>query len=161
MVDELLFVGALGGHFRDNRLEFGQLHLKIVLGGEHNCPLGGGLGGGDLCPSGDEHGRFLRRRKPKCDGNLGRDRAIQRDAQHVQKLDVVPARHLVHAVEHHVRHPREQLNQRHAGVAHVVVSPLFAILRDAFFGLVDNILKTAVVEDGGVQTHGTSGNCEL
>ena len=98
-------------------------------------------------PAGTTH----RRRRARSDSqNVRSARADRRrerlDADQVEELDVQPLGHLVDAVEHHLAHPREQLDERDAGVGDVVVRPLRAVPRDQALGLVDDVLERAVVE---------------
>ena len=89
-------------------------------------------------------------------GGPGGRRRVEADADQLEELDVVAVGDAVEPVDDLVRHPREQLDQRHARVGHVVVGPLGHALLDEPLGLVDQVLEPAVVEVGDRQGHGQS-----
>ena len=73
-------------------------------------------------------------------------RAVEPDAEQVEQRDVELVRHAVEPVDRHLRHPREQLDQRDAGVGDVVLGPLRAGAVDLQPRLGDEVLEAAVVE---------------
>ena len=117
----------------------------LARGGEHGR-VGVVEGRRDLGALRDADHPVGRRRQPEREVGA-RDRRRERlDAHQVEEVHVQPVRHLVDPVEHHLAHPREQLDQRDARVGHVVVGPLGGEARDQALGLVDDVLEGAVVE---------------
>ena len=56
---------------------------------------------------------------------------------------------LIQPINNVVGHPGEQLDEGHARIADIVISPFFDVVRDAFFSAIHNILEMAVIEFGG------------
>jgi len=67
-------------------------------------------------------------------------------AEELEELDVVLPRHLVHAELHLLGQPGEELQQRHARIAVVVVRPLLRVARNAQTEVVHDLLEGAVVD---------------
>ena len=133
-----------GGHFE------GLVDLeddRLVGRRARGADLGAGVDpqrlGGDL-------------RQAEAQGRLGGARAVQADAEQLEQRDVELVRHAVEPVDGHLRHPREQLDQRDAGVGDVVLGPLRARARDLQARLGDQVLEAAVVELDLRQSHSNS-----
>ena len=87
------------------------------------------------------------RRRAGSAGSVVRGaRAVEPDPEQLEQRDVQLVRHAVEPVDGHLGHPREQLDQRDAGVGDVVLGPLRARAGDAHAGLGDEVLEAAVVE---------------
>nr|BFE71227.1 hypothetical protein GCM10020092_045280 [Actinoplanes digitatis] len=86
----------------------------------------------------------------------GRHRREELDADQLEELDVQPVGHLVEPVQGHLGHPGEELDERDAGVGDVVVGPLRAEPVYPPLGLVDDVLKPAIVKIRRGKTHGAA-----
>ena len=115
---------------------------------EHDRLVAGGPDRADLGLACRDQDRLLRRRgKPEadlCGRAAGRGQA---HPQELQQRDVQLVRDAVDAIDEHLGHPREQLDERDPGVRHVVLGPLGAGPMDTQARLVDELLEVAVVED--------------
>ena len=111
---------------------------RLVVGGPRRADLG--LAAGDQ----DRLGRRVR--EPEAQARGRGARPVEPDAEQVQQRDVQLVRHAVEPVDRHLRHPREQLDQRDAGVRDVVLGPLGARAGDPRARLGDEILEAAIVE---------------
>ena len=73
----------------------------------------------------------------------------QPHADQLEELDVVAVGDPVEPVDQLVDHVGERLDERDAGIGHVVVGPLRAALLHDALGVVDEVLEAAVVEVRG------------
>ena len=105
-----------------------------------------GSHGGDLRRGRDAHDLRLGAGEPERDVGSRGGRREERHADQLEELHVVPVRHAVQPVDELVRHPGEGLDQRHARIGDVVVSPLGAALLDESLGLVDEVLEPTIVK---------------
>ena len=124
---------------------------QVLEGREHHRVLDVGAVGRD--PGLGPHEDRLRpgRGQPERDLAARRRRRAELHAEELEELDVVPLGHAVEPVHELVDHLGEGLDERDAGVGHVVVGPLRATSLDEPLGLVDEVLEAAVVQVGGVQ----------
>ena len=123
----------------DDRLLVGRArrgHLRVAAGD------GDRLGG--------------RRGEPEAHVRARRARAVEADAEQLEQRDVQLVRHPVEPVDGHLGHPREQLDQRDAGIGDVVLRPLRAGAVDLEPRLGDEVLEAAVVELDLGQSHSAS-----
>jgi len=67
-------------------------------------------------------------------------------ADEVEEVDVGLVRHAVEPVDHHLRHPGEELDEGHAGVCVAQVGPLGTVLGDQGPGFADDVVVPAVIE---------------
>ena len=88
--------------------------------------------------------------------NPGRLRRLEADADQVEEGEEILLRHLVEAVDDHLRHPGVELEQGDARIRLVVIGPLRTVARDEAHGLVHDLLPRAVVEVRNRQGHGGS-----
>ena len=94
--------------------------------------------------------------KPEAQAGRRRARSVETDPEQVQQGHVELVRHAVEPVDRHLGHPREQLDQRDAGVGDVVLGPLRAGPVDAHPRLGDEVLEAAVVELDRRELHSLS-----
>ena len=85
------------------------------------------------------------------DGGL---RGFELDTDQLQELGVVEVGDLIQAVDDDFGHPREQFDQRDAGIAFVEVGPFRRVTRDERFGFSDDVGELPVIEVGGLEWHG-------
>ena len=141
--DVLDLVGALDdvgarAHRRDD---------EVLVDLEDDRLLVRGARGRDLRLAAGDLDRLLGRAgEPEAHRGARGARAVELDAEQVQQRDVELVRHAVEPVDRHLRHPREQLDQRDAGVGDVVLGPLRAGAVDLQARLGDQVLEAAVVE---------------
>jgi hypothetical protein len=152
--DVLDLVAALhdvGGraHRRDREVVVDLEDDRLLVGRAGRRDLG--LAAGDL-------DRLLGRGgEAEADVGARGGRAVEPDAEQVEERHVELVRHAVEPVDGHLRHPREQLDQRDAGVRHVVLRPLGTGAVDLEPRLRDEVLEAAVVElDLGESHRGSS-----
>ena len=138
----------LGAQGRDGEVGRRLEHDRLVAGRAHRADLG--------VPRG--HGHRLDRRGGQPEAHLGGGRRgrRQRDPEQLEQGDVQLVGDAVQAVDEHVGHPGEELDQGDAGVGDVVLGPLRARARDPGAGLVHEILEAAVVELDLGQAHDSS-----
>ena len=134
--------------------ELGLGDVQVVIGHEHHRLAARFGGGGHLGAEGDGDRLGLRGGEPEREPSHRRLGREQLETDEVEELRVEAVRHLVEAVQEHVGHPGEQLDERHARVGQVVVGPLRAVARDETFGFVDDVLEPPVVEVGSREAHG-------
>ena len=148
VVGEHLAVGAAeAGH------EDGRLDRHPGLDPEHDRRRTLAPGGRHLHPGRDRGRRLGRAGQPERDVGPGRRRREHPEPDELEELDVVAVRDAVQPVQELIGHEREELDERDARVAHVVVGPLRGEERDAPLRLVDEVLERAVVEPRGGQGH--------
>ena len=94
-----------------------------------------------------------RRREQEAHLRARRRRRAHRHAEQLEQVDVDLVRHAIEPVGRHLGHPREQLDQRDAGIGDVVLGPLRAAARDPRASLRHELLKAAVVEHDLGQPH--------
>ncbi len=129
---------------------------QVALAGKDDRRASLGAHRGHLGVGGDEQVVGLRRREVEGDRGLGGAGRLQAHAEQGEELEVELLRHLVDAVDQHLGHPGEELDQRHARVADVMVGPLRAVLRDHALGLIHEILEAAIIKVDRRQRHGYS-----
>ena len=96
-------------------------------------------------------GRYLdglvgRGGKPEADLRPGCRGPVQLDSEQLQERDVQLVGHAIEAVDEHVRHPCEQLDQGDPRIRDVVLGPLRTAERNPHARLRDDLLEAAVVQ---------------
>ena len=71
---------------------------------------------------------------------------MELDSEQLEQRDVQLVGDAVEAIDEHVRHPCEQLDQRDPGIGDVVLGPLGTAQGDAGARLGHELLKAAVVQ---------------
>ena len=104
-------------------------------------------------PTGQPDRLVQRRRQPEGDVGARGGRREEGDPDEVEEGEVVLLGDAVEPVDDLVGHVGDRLDERDAGVGHVVVGPLRGALLDVALGVVDELLEAAVVEVGGGQCH--------
>ena len=144
----LQHVGGRLGH-RDREVLLDLEDDRLVARGARRADLGRAAG--------DQQRLLGRLDEPEADVGGGGARAVELDAEQLEQRDVELVRHAVEPVDRHLRHPREQLDERDARVGDVVLGPLGARAVDAQARLRDEVLEAAVVElDVGEPRHSPS-----
>ena len=126
---------------------------EVIEGREDDRLVGLGADGRGLGAARDAQRVRLRAGQPERDVAARGRRREQPDPDQLEELHVVAVGDAVDAVEELVGHPREELDQGHARVGHVVVRPLRAALLDQALGVVDEVLEAAIVQVGDRQGH--------
>ena len=112
--------------------------------------------GADLEPRG-QRDRLLRRRgQAEAEHGLGGARRLHLQPDQAEQRHVHLVGDAVQAVDDHLGHPREQLDERDAGVRDVVLGPLGARLPDPQARLGDQLLERPVVERDLWEPHAPS-----
>ncbi len=98
-------------------------------------------------------GRLRRRRQIERHSRSRRSCREQLQPDQFEELEVQTVGHAVEAVQQHVGHVGERLDQCHARVRHVVIGPCRAAGHDHSLGVVDQLLEAPVVEIWCWQCH--------
>ena len=123
-----------GDHERLGDLE----HDRLVRRGAQRPDLGGRRRDLDRLLGG--------RGEPEADLRARGGRSMELDSEQLEQRDVELVRDPVEAIDEHVGHPCEQLDQRDPGIGDVVLGPLGTAQGDARARLGHEVLKAAVVE---------------
>ena len=141
-------------HVRRGR---GGRDREVLVDLEDDRLLGRGPAGADLGRrAGDLDLPVGRRAEPEAQLRERAGRPVEPDPEQLHQRDVELVRHAVEPVDRHLRHPREQLDQRDAGIGDVVLGPLRAGPVDAHPRLGDEVLEAAVVELDRRELHSLS-----
>lgn len=128
--------------------------LEIALRRKDDGRVGLRARGGDFDAFADDDRLALGGGKIERHRHVRRARRVELDSEHLQERDEHQVRHLVDAVQQHLRHPSEQFDQGDPRIADVVVGPFGAVLGDQPLGVIHDLLEFAVVEYRRSQWHG-------
>ena len=106
-------------------------------------------------------GPRLRPGEPEGDRRSRGSWGKEPDADQFEEFDVVALGDTVESIEDLVGHPGEGLDQRDAGVRHVVVGPLRAALLHEALGIVDEVLESPIVEVWDRKCHRSASSCRF
>jgi hypothetical protein len=135
------------------RLQLTRDDRQILHHGEQRHLIAFVAHRGDLRAGRHGHRLLLWRRQAERRCRPRRCRWEQADTQQIEERDVVALRHPVQPEQQLIDHVRERLDQRDAGIGHVVIGPLRAAPLDEPLRVVDKVLEPAVIEIGGGQGH--------
>jgi hypothetical protein len=139
------------------RLRAHRPNLEIIVRLKDDRVLARRASGPDLrFAPGNDDGLGRRRGKPELDLSRRRGRRFEPDAQELEERNVELVRHAVDAVDEHLGHPCEQLDQRDPGVGDVVLGPFRTRLVDPEPSLVHEVLEPPVVENDLGEGHSLS-----
>src|SRR5205823_13331895 len=99
--------------------------------------------------------------EPEGDRRARRGRRKEPNADQFEEFDVVALGDTVQSIQDLVGHPGEGLDQRDAGVRHVVVGPLRAALLYEALGIVDEVLESPIVEVWDRKCHRSASSCRF
>ena len=130
-------------------VECGRERNQRAIGFEHDRPLLVSLLSRDLRAEWHDQGRIGERfLDGKGDFRDRRTRRRQLESHQLEELEVIELRHLAEPVDEQLGHPREQLDQRDAGIRFVEIGPLGRVARDARARFRHEVRVRPVVDDG-------------